>query len=58
MESITRIIKEMIIKDESTLDIKKEAVNYGYRPFVVDAMDKVIDGQTTLDEVNKKLIIF
>ena len=51
-------LKEMIIKDESTLDIKKEAVNYGYRPFVVDAMDKVIDGQTTLDEVNKKLIIF
>ena len=51
-------LKELIIKNESSLEIKKEALNYGYKPFIVDAMDKVIYGQTTLDEVNRKLIIF
>lgn len=51
-------LKEEIIKNESTLEIKKKALQYGYKPFIVDAMDKVIYGQTTLDEVNRKLIIF
>ncbi|MGN1301933.1 MAG: GspE/PulE family protein [Clostridia bacterium] len=51
-------LKEEIIKNESTLEIKKKALEYGYKPFIVDAMDKVIYGQTTLDEVNRKLIIF
>ena len=51
-------LKEAIIKDESSLEIKKKALEYNYKPFVVDAMDKVIYGQTTLDEVNRKLIIF
>lgn len=51
-------LKEQIIKNESTLEIKKKAIEYGYRPFVVDAIEKVLDGETTLDEVNRKLIIF
>lgn len=51
-------LKEEIIKNESSLEIKKKALEYGYRPFVVDAMDKVLNGDTTLDEVNRKLIIF
>ena len=51
-------LKELIIKDESSLEIKRQAIQYGYKPFVVDAMDKVLYGQTTLDEVNRKLIIF
>lgn len=51
-------LKEAIINNESSLEIKKKALKYGYKPFIVDAMDKVIYGQTTLDEVNKKLIIF
>ncbi|MBO5413311.1 MAG: type II/IV secretion system protein [Clostridia bacterium] len=51
-------LKELIIKNESSLEIKKKALECGYKPFVVDAMDKVIYGQTTLDEVNRKLIIF
>ena len=51
-------LKEAIIKDESSLEIKRKALEYNYKPFVVDAMDKVIYGQTTLDEVNRKLIIF
>ena len=51
-------LKEAIIRNESSLDIKKKALDFGYKPFVVDAMDKVIQGETTLDEVNRKLIIF
>ena len=51
-------LKELIINNASTLEIKKKAIEFGYRPFVVDAMDKVLDGETTLDEVNRKLIIF
>lgn len=51
-------IKELIVKDASTLEIKKKALEFGYKPFVVDAINKVIEGITTLDEVNKKLIIY
>ena len=51
-------LKEEIIRNESSLEIKKKALEFGYKPFVVDAMDKVIHGETTLDEVNRKLIIF
>lgn len=51
-------LKEAIIRNESSIEIKKKALENGYRPFVVDAMDKVLYGQTTLEEVNKKLIIF
>ncbi len=51
-------LKEAIIKNESSIEIKKKALGYGYKPFVVDAMDKVVDGETTIDEVNRKLIIF
>ena len=51
-------LKELIIENQSSLEIKKKAINFGYRPFVVDAVDKVLNGETTLDEVNRKLIIF
>ena len=51
-------IRDLIIKNTSTIEIKKKAIEYGYKPFVVDAINKVIDGITTLDEVNKKLIIY
>lgn len=51
-------LKELIINNVSTLEIKKKAIEFGYKPFIADAMEKVIDGQTTLDEVNRKLIIF
>lgn len=51
-------VKDLIAKDASTLEIKKKALEYEYKPFVVDAMNKVLDGITTLDEVNKELIIY
>ncbi|MGN1310955.1 MAG: GspE/PulE family protein [Clostridia bacterium] len=51
-------IKDLIVKDASSLEIKKKALEIGYKPFVVDAINKVLEAQTTLDEVNNKLIIY
>jgi DNA helicase-2/ATP-dependent DNA helicase PcrA len=30
----------------------------GYLPLVIDAINKVIDGKTTLEEINKKLLFY
>ncbi len=51
-------LKDLIIKNQSSIEIKKKAIDYGYKPFVVDAVNKVVEGITTLDEINKKLIIY
>lgn len=51
-------IKDLIVNDVSSIEIKKKAIAMGYRPFVVDAIKKVIEGETTLDEVDKKLIVY
>lgn len=54
---INDAIRQLIINNESTIEIKKEALKGNYRPFVVDGINKVIDGITTLDELNKKLLL-
>ena len=41
-----------------TLEIKKEAKKYGYKPLITDGIQKVVDGITTLDELNRKLRVF
>ena len=51
-------IKDLIVKDASSIEIKKSALELGYKPFIVDAINKVVEGITTLDEVNRKLIIY
>lgn len=48
-------IKDLIISDGTITDIRKLAFEEGYRPLVVDAFNKVLDGYTTIDEVKKKL---
>ena len=55
---LTENIKELIINGESTIEIRRTAVKDGYQPLVVDGIYKVINGQTTLQELNKKLLIF
>ena len=49
-------IKELIVKGASTLEIRQKAIELGYRPLIVDGIKKVLDGITTLDELNKKLL--
>ncbi len=55
---MTEDLREMVINDESTIEIRKKAIELGYKPLVVDGIQKVIDGITTLQELNKKLLIY
>lgn len=51
-------IKQLIVDNKSTLEIKKKASENGYKPLIVDGIKKVVDGITTLTELNNKLIIY
>ena len=51
-------IKELVTRGESSLEIRKQALKEGYKPLVIDGLNKVLDGYTTLKELNSKLAIF
>ena len=51
-------IKEMIMEGKSSIEIRRKALEQNYRPLVVDGINKVIQGITNLDEINKKLLIY
>jgi len=51
-------IKELIMDGKSSIEIRKKAMEKDYRPLVVDGVTKVLKGETNLNELNKKLIIF
>lgn len=55
---ITDEIKEAIMSGKSSLEIRKIALQQSYEPLVIDGLRKVINGYTTLEELNKKLLIF
>ena len=55
---LTEEVKEMIMSGQSSIEIRKKALEQEYRPLVIDGINKVIDGITNLDEINKKLIIY
>ena len=55
--NITDEIKELIITGKSSLEIRKKALEQNYRPLIVDGINKIINGYTTLEELNKKLVI-
>lgn len=52
---MTEEIKDLIISDANIGEIKAEAYRTGYRPLIVDAFNKVLEGKTTIEEVKKKL---
>lgn len=54
--NITDDIKEAIMNGKSSIEIKKEALENGYKPLIVDGINKVIKGYTTLEELNNKLL--
>ena len=56
--TLTDEIKELITKGASSLEIRKLAIEQGFVPLTVDAINKVINGETTLDEIKKKLVIY
>ena len=51
-------IRELIVNGASSIEIKKKAIELGYRPLIVDGIHKVLQGYTTLEELNKKLVFF
>ena len=55
---VTDKIKDMIASHSSTIDIKKEAMKEGFEPLPIDGINKVLNGITTLEELNNKLLIF
>ena len=55
---ITDEQKELIIDGASSIEIRKKAIEQGYKPLVIDGFNKILEGYTTLKELNSKLIIF
>ena len=56
---ITDSIRELISSGASSLKIKEKALEEGiYKPLKCDAINKVLDGIVTLEEADKKLVLF
>ena len=55
---ITDNIKELIMKGASSIEIMRKALEEDYKPFIVDGVEKVIEGKTNLEELNRKLLIY
>ena len=56
--NLTEEVKELIVKGASSIEIRNKAIEEGYKPLVIDGFNKVLEGYTTLNELNSKLIIF
>ena len=55
---ITEEIKELIVRGASTIEIRQKALEQNYKPLVMDGIHKILNGYTTLEELNKKLILY
>ncbi len=56
--SVEDEVKQLIVDNASSMEIRNKALETGYMPLVVDGINKVINGTTNLAELNKKLLIF
>ena len=50
--------KELIMNGASSIEIRKNALQRTYRPLIVDGIRKVVNGITTLEELNRQLILY
>lgn len=51
-------LKDMVASGKSSIEIKKYAIeNTEYKPLIVDAVNKALEGITTLEEIQKKMSI-
>ena len=48
----------IIVNGASTYEIRRAALEEGYLPFEIDGLYKVLDGRTTLEELDKKVVLF
>ena len=51
-------IKNLIIKGASTLEIRDMALKQGYEPLLIEGIRRVLDGTTSLEELNNKLLFY
>lgn len=51
-------MKELIMSGVTSIEIRKRALEKKYKPLIVDGIQKVLQKTTTLDEINRKLLIF
>ena len=51
-------VKQLIVNNASSIEIRNEALRQGYQPLVIDGIHKVINGTTNLEEINRKLLIY
>jgi len=51
-------IKELLVNGASAIEIRNEALKGTYKPLIVDGINKVINGITNLNEIDRKLIIY
>ena len=51
-------IRQLIMEGKSSIEVRKLASQKDYKPLIVDGVNKVLSGETTLDELNKKLVIY
>ena len=51
-------IKELIVKGASTIEIRNKALEQNYKPLVMDGINKILKGYTTLEELNRQLILY
>ena len=58
MLEITDEIKQEIMNGKSSIEVRKKALAGDYKPLIIDGINKVIQGYTTLSELNKKLLIY
>jgi len=51
-------IKELLVNGASAIEVRNEALKGTYKPLVVDGINKVLNGFTNLNEIDKKLVIY
>ena len=56
--NISDEIKDLIVQGGSTIEIRKKAIEEGYKPLIIDGIKKVIDGETNIEELNRKLLVY
>ena len=49
-------LKDMVSEGKSSIEIREYAINNTkYKPMVIDGIQKVLDGITTIDELKNKI---
>lgn len=56
--NVTDEVKQEILNGRSSIEIRNIALEQNYKPLVVDGIKKIIQGHMTLEELNKKLLIY